>query len=328
MIKLNFKSKTLISLVAFVLFTAGVLAITLPNVSRISNGLINATLYLPDNDSGYYRGVRFDRSGLIPQLTFNRHSYFGQWYKVYGPTINDAIMGPVEAFDPLGYDNAKPGDTFVKIGVGTLIKPDNSPYNFARDYQLANAGAWKVKTGANKVDYEHTLNDTGYSYAYHKTIELIKGKPLLVISHTLKNTGTHTIETAVFDHNFFVMDNQHTGPGFVVTFPLKLTESLAGKEDYVKYNDNQLVFLKELEHKNVSFKDVTNGKGCTYDIKIENRHTGAGVRITGDKPISKMVFWSAQTTLCPEPYINVKATPGQEFTWKITYEFYNCPVTN
>ena len=321
------KLKTQLTTAGLVLLAAGIAAFGLPDVISINNGLIRATIYLPDNETGYYRGVRFDRSAVMPELTFNGHSYFGQWYKVYRPEINDAVMGPVEAFDPLGFDVAGPGQSFVKIGVGTLTKPDTLPYNFARDYKLTNPGSWKVKTASNLVDFEHTLNDTAYSYNYHKRVELIKGKPLLVISHTLKNTGAHHIHTAVFDHNFFMMDGQHTGPGFVVTFPDKLTESLAGKEEYVKYNDNQLVFTKELNHKNVAFKDLNNGKESRYDIRIENRNTGAAVRITADRPVSKMVFWSALTTLCPEPYIDVNAAPGKSFSWKIIYEFYTCPIT-
>src|SRR5690625_8028790 len=44
----------------------------------ISNGLIEATLYLPDKQTGYYRATRFDWSGVIGSLEYNGHSYFGQ----------------------------------------------------------------------------------------------------------------------------------------------------------------------------------------------------------------------------------------------------------
>jgi hypothetical protein len=53
--------------------------------------------------------------------------------------------------------------------------------------------------------------------------------------------------------------------------------------------------------------------------------TGAGVRITSDQPLSKLVFWSAPATICPEPYITIKVNPGQEYSWKIMYEFYTIP---
>jgi hypothetical protein len=50
-----------------------------------------------------------------------------------------------------------------------------------------------------------------------------------------------------------------------------------------------------------------------------------GVRITGDRPIAKLVFWSIRTTFCPEPYIDMRIEPGSESAWKIAYEFYTLP---
>jgi hypothetical protein len=38
-----------------------------------------------------------------------------------------------------------------------------------------------------------------------------------------------------------------------------------------------------------------------------------------------MLFWSIRTVLCPEAYINIELEPGQEFTWKVNYEFYTLP---
>ena len=88
----------------------------------ISNGEIQAKLYLPDAENGYYRATRFDWSGVIASLAYKGHNYFGQWFEKYDPKINDAISGPVEEFltdgTGLGYADAKPGGTFIKIGVG------------------------------------------------------------------------------------------------------------------------------------------------------------------------------------------------------------------
>src|SRR5438093_12295428 len=49
-----------------------------------------------------------------------------------------------------------------------------------------------------------------------------------------------------------------------------------------------------------------------YDIRIENRKTGAGVRISGDRPLSKVVFWSIRSVACPEPYVELRIEPAQE----------------
>ena len=234
-------------------------------------------------------------------------------------------MGPVEAFDPIGYNEIKPGESFLKIGVGFVTKVDNLPYDFATYYPIVDAGKWHTKVKKNQVRFEQILKGTEYAYDYTKTVKLVKNKPIMVLSHSLKNTGTKTIKTSVFDHNFLVMDKQPTGPGFVVTLPLKPNEQLnARMQAYAELQGNQLLFLKDLDGKNVSFKDLTNGNGAGYNLKVENHNTGAAVKITGDKRISKLVFWSASKTICPEPYINIKVEPGKTFTWNITYEYYNC----
>jgi len=304
-----------------------ILAFTGPGEVEISNGIISAHLYLPNSTSEYYRAVRFDWSGIIPDLTCNGHSYYGQWFKNYDPLKDDAIEGPVESFDPLGYNQSKVGGSFVKIGVGVLTKPDDSVYKFNRLYNITNPGKWNVQVKKDEVVFNHTLKDSAYSYSYEKIVKLVKNKPILELSHTLKNTGNTTIETSVFDHNFLVMDNQPTGNGFAITFPFDLSEIVNRKPDYVKLQGNQLIYLKNLDKKFVSFTDLTNGKGSdSYDLKVENHNTGAAVRITADRPIEKMVYWSADKTICPEPYIKIKVDPGQQFSWTIRYEYYTCDI--
>jgi hypothetical protein len=59
-----------------------------------------------------------------------------------------------------------------------------------------------------------------------------------------------------------------------------------------------------------------------YNFRVENLKTGAGVKITGDQPILKLVFWASPATVCPEPFIQVKVEPGKELQWKIYYEYY------
>jgi hypothetical protein len=295
-----------------------------PPETKIKNGSISARLYLPDKDNGYYRGSRFDWSGVIAELEWNGHSYFGQWFEKYNATNHDAILGPVEAFDPIGFEKAKPGERFIKIGVGAVVKPDESPYDFLKSYVVSNYGKWRVQTRRDQVKFLHTIEDGNYGYAYSKTVKLNKGAPQLIINHSLKNTGKEKIETRVYDHNFFVIDNQLTGPGFVVTFPFPLADSASNS--FVKINGDQLKFVKELGRRNVALRNLTNGKIANYEFRIENRNTGAGVKITCNRPISKLDFWAASKTICPEPYIDIRLDPGQEFNWKITYNFYTASL--
>jgi hypothetical protein len=87
---------------------------------------------------------------------------------------------------------------------------------------------------------------------------------------------------------------------------------------------NQLVYAKTLEGAEC-FQTSFSGFGTDvkdHDIRIEDKRVGAGVRITGDRPMSRFGYWSIRTVMAVEPYIDVNIEPGQEFTWTWTYDYF------
>lgn len=297
--------------------------------ASLSNGIVRATVYLPDAEHGYYRGGRFDWAGVIPKLEYAGHNYFGIWFTKYDPKLHDAITGPVEEFRSadggLGFAEAAPGDFFIKIGVGILRKPDAQPYNFAREYQIVSNGQWTVRPQSDRIEFAQELKGTnGYAYQYSKTVRLSGKKPELVLEHTLKNTGKRSIETEVYNHDFYVIDGQPTGPDFSVRFPFQ-PRATGDLKDAAEIAGNDLIFRRELKGGRDSAATYLVGYGATAkdnDIRVENKMTGAGVREIGNQPISKLYFWSVRTTLCPEVYTAILIKPGQKAKWRIRYQFY------
>ena len=299
--------------------------------AQISNGILQANLLLPDAQNGYYRGTRFDWSGAISSLQFKGHEYFGKWFDRYDPKIHDAIMGPVEEFltdgTGLGYQEAKTGESFVKIGVGAVRKPEEPSFQQFHTYDITNQGKWAITQGPDFVEFSQELTDTlGYAYVYKKTVRLISGKPEMALEHSLRNTGRKTIETSVYEHNFYMLDHQPAGPDYSVQFPFEAHLS-ADLHGVAVAQGKQLAYLKELEDGKSIYTAIT-GFGDSprdYDIRVENRKAGIGVRQTADRPIAKLAFWSIRSTVCPEAFIDLKIDPGQEAKWKINYEFYTLP---
>lgn len=297
--------------------------------ARISNGIVNALIYLPDEQRGYYRGVRFDWAGIVPSLTFQGHEFFGQWFEHYDPLLHDAVMGPVEEFrsedGPLRYADAKPNGLFLKIGVGELRKYIEEPYNFARSYALVNPGKRVVRVDSDRVEFEHDLNDgEGYAYVYEKTLLLPHRKAQLVLEHSLKNTGRLAIDTAVYDHDFFMLDHQPTGPDFRIRFPfaVKATDELKSP---ATVQGNEIRFSREMNGDDESAHGYVTGFSEALDnseVRVENVKTRVGVRESIDKPVLKIYFWSKRSTVCPEIYIQIHVQPGKTFKWKTTYDFY------
>jgi len=292
--------------------------------AEITNGLITAKLYLPDAERGYYIGSRFDWSGVIYELKYKGHDYFGQWYPERDPKIHDAISGPVEEFMQIGYEEAPVGGEFLRIGIGGLRKPDEPAFLRYGYYEFTNPGKWTVRKARDHVVFIHELNDVaGYSYVYEKTVRLVRDQPEMVLDHTLKNTGRRAIQTSVYNHNFFTIDHQTTGPDFVVKFAFPLAASRENAA--IRLNGNQLEYVRELNPLEAASLGTVLGHNSSVEdhyFRIENSKTGAAVKITGDRPISRIVYWSHSNTLCPEPYIDLDIQPGDSFTWKTTYSFY------
>ncbi len=180
---------------------------------------------------------------------------------------------------------------------------------------------------ADSVVYTQDLGDTnGYSYVYTKTIRLVAGKPEMVIEHNLRNTGRKIITTSVYEHNFYMLDHLPAGPDYSVRFPFDVHPE-SDLKGAAEVRGKEFTYLKELQDRQ-SVSTWMSGFGGTpsdYDIRVENRKAGIGVRQTSDQPMSKLNFWSIRTTVCPEAYIDLEVEPGDYITWNINYEFYKFP---
>ena len=290
---------------------------------RITNGIVSATLLLPDAAIGYYRGTRFDWSGLIADLKVGGHSYFGRWFADYDPKKHDAVMGPAQDWvTGQGFEEAPVGGTFVKIGVGVLRKPAEPTRGFPT-LEIVDPGRWTVTTRPDAVEFLHEVEDpaSGYGYRYSKTVRLPEGAPELVLEQRLVSIGANPIDTQMYNHNFFVLDGEPSGPDVEVSFPFEL-EAFNMRGDAVELTGNRINYVKPVEGSvRMQIRGFSNDVS-DYAIRVENRATGAGALVTSDTPLSDLVFWSSPRTTCPEAYIHVRAGPDQPMEWTTRYLFY------
>jgi len=332
----------------------------------ISNGQIRAHLYLPDQRNGFYRSTRFDWSGVISGVDYKGHAFYGAWFQKIDPAVYDfgyddqgvvsapftAMIGPGEEFNTdgaaLGFAEAKPGGTFIKIGVGVLRKPmtgeppvpprpanlpgrsgmarDPDRYDHSRVYAIVDPGKWRVRKTKDSIEFTQVLTDRadGYGYVYRKTVRLVAGKPVMLIEHSLKNTGGKPIRSTVYNHNFFVLDKQGPSEGLTITVPFQIQTPRPPTAGLLEVRGNQLIYLKTLAGQDRATAMV-RGFGDTandYDIRVENKQIGAGYHVVGDRPLSNIAVWSIRTVNAVEPYIAMSIDPGKEFTWTLTYDYF------
>jgi hypothetical protein len=309
---------------------------------RIATPKIEANVYLPDAKTGFYRGRRFDWAGVIGSLKVDGHDFYSPWFDKYDSSVLDfafrdrdivagaasAAPGPVEEFKaPLGYDTAMPGGTFVKVGVGVLRKVDNAVYSSYKAYEVVDTGKWSVKRTNDSIEFTHAIDNPAseYKYIYSKTVRLLPGKPQMTLEHTLRNTGAVAIHTSVYNHNFLRVDFGTVGPHLRAIVPFEIKPLSAPDPKFAKLEVHRLVYLKNLQGADEVSAGI-EGFGTSptdYDIRTEDSKAGAGVRIRGDRPLSRLAVWSIRSVMAVEPFIEISVEPGKEFHWKYTYDYYS-----
>ena len=307
---------------------------------EISNDLVHLKIYLPDAHHGFYRGTRFDWSGVIYSLQANGHNYYGPWFNKTDPSVHDfvyrgadivagpcsAITGPVDEFGPVGYEEAKAGGTFVKIGIGALRKSGDEEYDNYHLYEVADGGRWTVQKQPGKLEFIQHLNDTGsgYAYVYEKDVRLTSDKTEMVLEHRLKNVGKRAIQTSVYNHNFLVLDQQGPGAGVSISVPFGIRTAQPPDKNLAEVQGRQIRYLKALKGKDVVATELEGFSSDPKDnhVRVENSSLGAGLSFQTDRPLLHEALWSIRTVLAMEPFISVSLAPGAEFHWTTVYDYY------
>ena len=292
---------------------------------KLDNGQLQALIYLPDANRGYYRGTRFDWSGIIGRVDYNGHQFYAPLRTVHDPEGHDSVSGPAEEFamfNPMGFSEARKGESFVKIGVGLLEKDEKEDYHFYRRYRIIRAGKWEIEHESDWIDFiQDFKGERGWAYLYKKKIWLVPGHPELIIEHYLENRGEKTISVNHYNHNFTLIDNVPYGPEYIVEFPFS-TDHPVSIKDIARYRDNRIEVIKPLENNALRITVFEGEDPGHYNAAlVRNQSTGAAVEFHGDAPITRMVFWAVERAASPEPFTEIHLETGQAKQWTIRYRF-------
>ncbi|KAL7529716.1 hypothetical protein ACHAXR_003115 [Thalassiosira sp. AJA248-18] len=194
------------------------------------------------DDDKYYVGSRFEHGSMIGDVVFggDRGVYGrGLWRTPHDSGWPESGVGLASEFGcgdngascvgkgditngVLGYDTAKAGEPFLKIGVGALVKgscpecvgDENGQYKFNSPYKFHRPPSWKVlpSPDPNEITFvsEEKLGDFGYRI--QKTAR-VDGSVLTVRS-LLTNLGKKQFTTPWYSHHFFTGDHEPVGPGY------------------------------------------------------------------------------------------------------------------
>ena len=289
---------------------------------KIKGGSLELSFYDPEN---HYLGTRFDRSGLFRSLRLRSgpgwsDNLTAPWFGEFRAEAHDCVCGPVDEFSAIGYDEAGPGGTFLKIGVGLLRRPEDPwPYDRFRLYEIADPGVRDTVRRPRRIEFYHILS--GY-YSYVKVIE-ISGKGEFELSHYIQNTGKERLQGEVYNHNFFTLGNDSVGPARMVMCNFPFEGEWRTKYPYAFQKGKGLHFSRPLlEGESVYMGNIRESgrkSGSPYEFYVDDEKGGYYVAILGDGDASNAVMWANHRIACIEPYIPFDIAPGETFSQVISY---------
>jgi hypothetical protein len=112
-----------------------------------------------------------------------------------------------------------------------------------------------------------------------------------------------------------------------VTTPYEIKSARAPDTRFAEVHGKQLAYVRTLEDQDrlTAGLEGFGASASDYDFRIENRKGGAGLRIQSDRPLQNASLWSIRSVMAVEPFIEIPADPGKEFTWSYTYTYYSIP---
>jgi hypothetical protein len=300
------------------------------NPVPLRNRVMTAWITRPD-DPGSYHDARFDWCGMIARVEYNGHAFFNGPNARHDNKTPYPVFGTAEEFGfdiPLAFYEVEPGQTFVKIGVGELVKPPSPHwYWWGLPYEIRKPGAWKTVQGDSWIEYEQELEGPlGYAYRYRKRVALDPDRPVITVSRALANRGQRRIVTSHYCHNFISMDGADTvGPPLAVEFRYPIRPHSNPRfwrtRDIVAPAGNALVFAQPLSGAVYLLLTEAPREASEHWFRVVNPALGSAVTVQGDRPLDRLAFYTSGSVVCPEPFVKLSIDPGKEEAWETIYTF-------
>ncbi|KAG7353393.1 lipoprotein, type 6 [Nitzschia inconspicua] len=359
---------------------------TFANVTlRANGGDLEAVVYLPQGlkpgEPTYYQSTRFDWSSMIGHITRTStdwqgnketHTLYGirNWRVPHDPYWPESGMGLASEFGVgddgsfcnffcgwnhvnevtngvLGYRDAKIGESFLKIGVGELIKGSCSScdsaedYKFNSPYQFATPPVWTLDDPGDgrsiTLNHEAVLREHGYQLKKEITLH----DDQLLVKTTLRNIGRVPFATAWYSHHFFTCDSHPVGSGYEVDVDLAATDGeyeepgtwswATPLQDYAEIDatkDTVSIRMQRGVESNVRIKaefvkDDHSRGGFTLKACHTSIHETIPEVSKSSSGISMYAYnlYVESGTFSPEPQIYIHLMPGQSTSWTQQLDF-------
>jgi len=259
-------------------------------------------------------GPRFDTLGAITSIRFGGVEFCAR----EGLIDEFNIQAPLS---PPGYDDAKPGDPFLKIGVGELVRPDEKIYKFHHPYDIRKIAPAVIKRRKNEIELKQRFRtENGWGYEYRKIIRINPEDAVLEIIYFLKNTGTHVINAEQYNHNWFNFGGKDVDESYTLEHSFPIGNHIP---QWFKMQEGRINLSKKITRAHYYPSDASVPADANR-IKLSHSGTGRSVTASGDFAATRFSLYVDQAAVCPEVFAQSTLKPGASEKWTRRYEFKSC----
>lgn len=283
----------------------------------LRNDLLALHIDLPEEN---YRQSRFDWTGKITQAVYKGIHLLGSELGKESTDVHGRGLYNEFGFKlPLGFEEAKRGEWFHKIGVG-LLQKDTQEYDFLKPLKIKPA-RFEVKAASAQLTIIcHSDHNHGWAYVLEKTITLVKNG--WMIDYTLKNTGDKTIVTNEYTHNFISIGGAPTDSSLRLSFPCDIRpdtfDETVNPEHLVEIGTRD-IRLKGQPSVPFFFSYMGGPVPVTAQWTLENNKVGIAISEKGDFSTNNVCLWGARHVISPELFIDIQLPPERSTHWKRVY---------
>lgn len=269
-----------------------------------------------------YRRTRFDWTGFMHSVVLDgKHTFTVKEQEDPARSTTGGEGFCCEyPFDDVILE-AKVGERFPKPGVGLLLKKDEEPYRFARDYDVIPFEKSYTAKEDQVVFVQEPMPALGYAFREIKKITLNENS--LVVTTTLENVGEKELKLEEYNHNFVGIDHLPIGPDYTLHYPGFDFTNLRDC-DCIKADRDQLTWFTAPPRGFYYELPTPQENDAPYNWKLVNHKAGAGVCEKVDAPlgISRCKLWGVQHVSSCEVMVRLQIPEGESLTWSRTLTFF------
>jgi len=281
-------------------------------VHVLADGDLRVEIEVASEDLDQEFGPRFDRTAVVRSITVDHLELLGPWglpdeFGLYGNGV-------------LGYEAARVGETFVKIGVGQLVRDTETGYHFAHPYPVDRLFPVTLAMEERSLSVLQQSDGEGpWQYRYSKSYELT-GERRLKIHYELSNTGTREWTFEHYNHHWFRADGIPVGTGYQVTTGFELPAA----ETTMRHAPFSLAMPGPLAPDGAHYyaSEVTGvAPGAnSFELKIDGHPL---VSYQASFSPRRFAVYAHADGFCPEVFTRAALEPGATVRWSSTYRFHD-----